>query len=69
MAGLDNICKLYVTKWQLTDMGIQAIILLLFQRKQEGGHDDHEQIVIRNSEAFNYNSPTYSYQGYQSLTK
>jgi hypothetical protein len=50
-------------------MGIQAIILLLFQRKQEGGYDDHEQIVIRNSEAFNYNSPTYSYQGYQSLTK
>lgn len=69
MAGLMIICKLYVTKWQLTDMDIKAIILLLFQIKQEGGYDDHEQIVIRNSEAFNYNSPTYSYQGYQSLTK
>ncbi len=39
MARLMHICKLYVTKWQLTDMDIQAIILLLFQRKQEGGYD------------------------------
>jgi hypothetical protein len=29
---------LYVTKWQLTHKGIQAIIFLLFQEKQEGGY-------------------------------
>jgi hypothetical protein len=31
----------------LTHKGIQAIIFLLFQEKQEGGYYGHEQIAFR----------------------
>jgi hypothetical protein len=61
--------NLYVTKWQLTHKGIQAIIFLLFQQKQEGGYYGHEHIVIRTAGLFNCDPPTYSHQGPQPLTK
>jgi hypothetical protein len=39
--------RLYVTKWQLTHKGIQAIIFVLFREKQEGDYYGHEQISFR----------------------